>query len=72
MGARLNPARRLAPLLLGVPALELGALSKVERAVGQPPVSWLLGVGTMLAWHIPALRRPPPLRQHRPDIAGSW
>ena len=41
-------------LLLGTPAFELGALTKLERAVGQPPVSWLLGVGTMLAWHIPA------------------
>jgi putative membrane protein len=42
-------------LLLGTPAFELGALCKVERAIGRPPVSWLLGVGTMLAWHIPAL-----------------
>ncbi len=42
-------------LLLGTPSFELGALSKVERAIGQPPISWLLGVGTMLAWHIPAL-----------------
>jgi putative membrane protein len=42
-------------LLLGTPSFELGALSKVERVIGQPPVSWLLGVGTMLAWHIPAL-----------------
>jgi cytochrome c oxidase assembly factor CtaG len=42
-------------LLLGTPVFKLGALNKLERAVGQPPVSWLLGVGTMLAWHIPAL-----------------
>jgi putative membrane protein len=42
-------------LLLGTPSFQLGALSKVERTIGQPPVSWLLGVGTMLAWHIPAL-----------------
>jgi putative membrane protein len=42
-------------LLLGTPSFELGALSKLERIVGQPPVSWLLGVGTMLVWHIPAL-----------------
>jgi putative membrane protein len=42
-------------LLLGTPAFELGVLNKLERAIGQPPVSWLLGVGTMLAWHIPAL-----------------
>jgi putative membrane protein len=42
-------------LLLGTPAFDLGALSKLERILGQPPVSWLLGVGTMLVWHIPAL-----------------
>jgi putative membrane protein len=42
-------------LLLGTPSFELGAISKLERIVGQPPVSWLLGVGTMLVWHIPAL-----------------
>lgn len=41
--------------LLGTPAFDLGALSKLERILGQPPVSWLLGVGTMLVWHIPAL-----------------
>jgi putative membrane protein len=42
-------------LLLGTPAFDLGRLNKLERAIGQPPVSWLLGVGVMLAWHIPAL-----------------
>jgi len=42
-------------LLLGTPAFELGSLNKLERVLGQPPVSWLFGVGTMLAWHIPAL-----------------
>jgi putative membrane protein len=42
-------------LLLGTPAFELRGLAKLERVIGQPPVSWLLGVGTMLAWHIPAL-----------------
>jgi cytochrome c oxidase assembly factor CtaG len=41
--------------LLGTPAFELGSLNKLERVLGQPPVSWLLGVGTMLAWHIPTL-----------------
>jgi cytochrome c oxidase assembly factor CtaG len=42
--------------LLGIPAFSLRrpAVSKLERAVGQPPVSWLLGVGTMLVWHLPA------------------
>jgi putative membrane protein len=48
-------------LLLGTPpwlakaALKRPHLSKLERALGQPPVSWLLGVGTMLAWHLPPL-----------------
>jgi len=42
-------------LLLGTPVFELGPVSKLERAIGQPPVSWLLGVGAMLAWHVPAL-----------------
>lgn len=41
--------------LLGTPAFELRSLAPLERVIGQPPVSWLLGVGTMLAWHIPAL-----------------
>lgn len=40
-------------LLLGAPAFPLGRLGTLERAIGQPPVSWLLGVGVMLAWHIP-------------------
>jgi putative membrane protein len=42
-------------LLLGTPAFNLGALRRLERILGQPPVSWVLGVGTMLVWHIPAL-----------------
>jgi len=48
-------------LLLGTPpwlakaALKRPQLNKLERAFGQPPVSWLLGVGTMLAWHLPPL-----------------
>ena len=42
-------------LLLGTPAFHLWRLTQLERALGHPPVSWLLGVGTMLAWHIPAL-----------------
>ena len=41
-------------LLLGMPSLELRGFNRVERLIGQPPVSWLLGVGTMLAWHVPA------------------
>jgi putative membrane protein len=42
-------------LLLGTPPFELGRLNKLERVIAQPPVSWLLGVGTMLAWHVPVL-----------------
>lgn len=48
-------------LLLGTPGRVFGdALQKswcagMERAVGQPPVSWALGVGTMLAWHVPVV-----------------
>jgi putative membrane protein len=48
-------------MLLGTPpwlataALKRPQLNKLERTLGQPPVSWLLGVGTMLAWHLPPL-----------------
>lgn len=42
-------------LLLGTPAFDLGRLTKLERVLGHPPVSWILGVGTMLVWHIPVL-----------------
>jgi cytochrome c oxidase assembly factor CtaG len=48
-------------LLLGTPrwfaeaALQKPAFRRLERLLGRPPVSWLLGVGAMLAWHIPAL-----------------
>lgn len=42
-------------LLLGTPAFDLGAFKKLERVLAQPPVSWIVGVGTMLAWHIPVL-----------------
>ena len=30
-------------------------IAGIERTAGRPPVSWLLGVGTMILWHIPAL-----------------
>jgi putative membrane protein len=46
-------------MLLGTPrwfaeaALGRPILKKLERAIGQPPVSWLIGVGAMLAWHVP-------------------
>ena len=48
-------------LLLGTPpwlakaAMKRPQLNHLERALGQPPVSWLLGVVTMLAWHLPPL-----------------
>lgn len=48
-------------MLLGTPlwfaeaAMRRPILKKMQRAFGQPPVSWSLGVGTMLAWHIPVL-----------------
>ncbi len=41
-------------LLLIMPSFELRVPNKLEQVIGQPPVSWLLGVGTMLAWHVPA------------------
>ena len=45
--------------LLGLPrrilerALAKPRVRLIERAIGRPPVSWILGVGTMLVWHIP-------------------
>jgi putative membrane protein len=43
------------PLLLFVaPPFDLGSFNKLERVLGQPPVSWLLGVGAMFVWHVPA------------------
>jgi len=48
-------------LLMGTPqwlaaqALERPLCRRIERVIGQPPLSWLLGVGAMLAWHIPLL-----------------
>jgi putative membrane protein len=50
------------PLLLaGIPpwlaeaALERPAIAWLEREIGRPPVSWMLGVGTMIFWHAPLL-----------------
>jgi cytochrome c oxidase assembly factor CtaG len=40
-------------LLLGAPTRFVAAAMK--GSPGRPPISWLIGVGTMLAWHIPAL-----------------
>lgn len=48
-------------LLLGTPAwvaetaLKRRFLRRIESSIGHPPVSWALGVGTMLIWHVPAL-----------------
>lgn len=42
-------------LLMGTPAFNLGRLANLERVLGHPPISWILGVGTMLVWHVPAL-----------------
>jgi putative membrane protein len=42
-------------LLLGTPAFPLGVFDRYERVLGYPPISWILGVGTMLVWHIPVL-----------------
>jgi putative membrane protein len=46
-------------LLLGIPrsfaeaALGQRWLARLEREIASPPVSWLLGVGTMIFWHVP-------------------
>ena len=48
-------------LILGIPAwlaerwLALPRIGRAERALRQPAVAWLLGVGAMYLWHIPAL-----------------
>jgi putative membrane protein len=48
-------------LLFGLPkrltemALRRPLIRGLDRRIGHPPVSWLLGVGAMLIWHIPAL-----------------
>lgn len=48
-------------LLLGLPpaaferALRWGAASRAERALGHPLLAWLVGIGTLWAWHAPSL-----------------
>lgn len=47
-------------LLLGLPGslaewiLRRPRLAEVERALAASPVAWMLGVGTMIFWHVPA------------------
>lgn len=47
-------------LLLGLPSslaksiLRRQRVAEVERALAAPPVAWMLGVGTMIFWHVPA------------------
>ena len=47
--------------LMGTPrrfaesALKYSWIRRIERVLARPAVAWLLGVGTMLGWHIPAL-----------------
>jgi putative membrane protein len=43
------------PRWLAAEALQRPLLKNLEGVLGQPPISWLLGVGAMLAWHIPLL-----------------
>jgi putative membrane protein len=46
-------------LVLGIPRwfaealLERRLLAKFEDEIGRPPVSWILGVGAMIFWHVP-------------------
>jgi putative membrane protein len=48
-------------LILGIPAwlaerwLASPRIGRIERALRQPAVAWLLGVGAMYLWHLPAL-----------------
>jgi putative membrane protein len=48
-------------MLLGIPrelmekALAPASVATVERVLGRPTVGWILGIGVMAAWHIPAL-----------------
>ena len=36
-------------------ALKRRRLAWFEREIARPPVSWMLGVGTMIVWHVPVL-----------------
>lgn len=45
-GLPVDPLRRL---------LRVPWIARVERILGWPPVAWLLGIGTLVAWHVPAL-----------------
>ena len=47
--------------LLGIPrlaterALKRSWIARIEQAVASPGLAWALGVGAMLAWHVPTL-----------------
>jgi cytochrome c oxidase assembly factor CtaG len=52
----------VAPLLIiGLPVdpmrrfLRLPWAARVERFLRRPPVAWLIGIGTLVAWHLPVL-----------------
>jgi putative membrane protein len=47
--------KRLIEMALRRPLIRCSLSGGLERRIGHPPVSWLLGVGAMLLWHIPAL-----------------
>jgi putative membrane protein len=46
-------------LLAGIPRwlaeaiLARGIFARMERQIARPPVSWMLGIGTMIFWHVP-------------------
>lgn len=48
-------------LLVGVPkwvadaALRRPAIARIEHVLARPATAWLLGVGTMIGWHVPVL-----------------
>jgi len=60
-GLVVGTALQVPLLLTGLPRwlagaeLERPARARLEREIGRPPVSWMLGVGTMIFWHVPVL-----------------
>jgi putative membrane protein len=43
------------PRALAETALRITLIRRIEHVLAQPPVAWSLGVGTMIAWHLPPL-----------------